>query len=145
MVYRDYKDVAIAVASPTGLVVPVIRNAESLSCADIEKTIANFARQAKDGTLSLEAMAGGTFTISNGGVFKSLMGTPILNPPQSAILGLHGIFDQPVALNGQVVIRPIMKVALSYDHRIIDGLEATMCLRMIKEVVEDPMRLLFDL
>jgi len=145
IIYKDYNDVAIAVASPSGLVVPVIRNAESMTLAEIEKQIMSYAMKAKTGALALEDMAGGTFTISNGGVFKSVMGTPILNPPQSAILGMHGIFDTPVALNGQVVIRPIMKVALSYDHRIIDGREATMFLRKIKEVVEDPMRLLFDL
>merc|ERR1719233_298321 len=145
IIYKDYNDVAIAVASPSGLVVPVLRNAESMTLAEIEKQIMSYAMKAKTGALALEDMAGGTFTISNGGVFKSVMGTPILNPPQSAILGMHGIFDTPVAVNGQVVIRPIMKVALSYDHRIIDGREATMFLRKIKEVVEDPMRLLFDL
>merc|ERR1719193_1389400 len=145
IIYKDYNDVAIAVASPSGLVVPVLRNAESMTLAEIEKQILSYAKKAKTGALALEDMAGGTFTISNGGVFKSVMGTPILNPPQSAILGMHGIFDTPVAVNGQVVIRPIMKVALSYDHRIIDGREATMFLRKIKEVVEDPMRLLFDL
>merc|ERR1719173_268593 len=138
IIYKDYNDVAIAVASPSGLVVPVLRNAESMTLAEIEKQIMSYAMKAKTGALALEDMAGGTFTISNGGVFKSVMGTPILNPPQSAILGMHGIFDTPVALNGQVVIRPIMKVALSYDHRIIDGREATMFLRKIKEVVEDP-------
>jgi len=145
IIYKDYNDVAIAVASPSGLVVPVLRNAESMTLAEIEKQIMSYAMKAKTGALALEDMAGGTFTISNGGVFKSVMGTPILNPPQSAILGMHGIFDTPVALNGQVVIRPIMKVALSYDHRIIDGREATMFLRKIKEIVEDPMRVLFDL
>jgi len=145
IIYKEYNDVAIAVASPSGLVVPVLRNAESMSLAEIEKQIMSYAMKAKTGALALEDMAGGTFTISNGGVFKSVMGTPILNPPQSAILGMHGIFDTPVAINGQVVIRPIMKVALSYDHRIIDGREATMFLRKIKEVVEDPMRVLFDL
>merc|ERR1719357_238949 len=145
IIYKEYNDVAIAVASPSGLVVPVLRNAESMTLAEIEKQIMSYAMKAKTGALALEDMAGGTFTISNGGVFKSVMGTPILNPPQSAILGMHGIFDTPVAINGQVVIRPIMKVALSYDHRIIDGREATLFLRKIKEVVEDPMRVLFDL
>jgi len=145
IIYKDYNDVAIAVASPNGLVVPVLRNAEGLSLAEIEKEIMVYAIKAKNGSIALEDMAGGTFTISNGGVFKSVMGTPILNPPQSAILGMHGIFDTPVARNGEVVIRPIMKVALSYDHRIIDGREAVLFLRKIKEVVEDPMRLLFDL
>merc|ERR1719204_183649 len=145
IIYKDYNDVAIAVASPSGLVVPVIRNAESMTLAEIEKQIMSYAMKAKTGALALEDMAGGTFTISNGGVFKSVMGPPILNPPQSAILGMHGIFDTPVVRTGEVVIRPIMKVALSYDHRIIDGREATMFLRKIKEVVEDPMRLLFDL
>jgi len=145
IIYKDYNDVAIAVASPNGLVVPVLRNAEGMSLAEIEKEIMVYATRAKNGSIALEDMAGGTFTISNGGVFKSVMGTPILNPPQSAILGMHGIFDTPVARNGEVVIRPIMKVALSYDHRIIDGREAVLFLRKIKEVVEDPMRLLFDL
>jgi len=145
IIYKDYNDVAIAVASPNGLVVPVLRNAEGMSLAEIEKQILSYAKKAKTGSLALEDMVGGTFTISNGGVFGSVMGTPILNPPQSAILGMHGIFDTPVAVNGQVVIRPIMKVALSYDHRIIDGREATLFLRKIKQVVEDPMRLLFDL
>jgi len=145
IIYKDYNDVAIAVASPNGLVVPVLRNAEGMSLAGIEKEIMVYATKAKNGSIALEDMAGGTFTISNGGVFKSVMGTPILNPPQSAILGMHGIFDTPVARNGEVVIRPIMKVALSYDHRIIDGREAVLFLRKIKEVVEDPMRLLFDL
>merc|ERR1719317_1153012 len=145
IIYNDYNDVAIAVASPNGLVVPVLRNAEGMSLAEIEKQIMAYATKAKNGTIALEDMAGGTFTISNGGVFKSVMGTPILNPPQSAILGMHGIFDTPVAIDGQVVIRPIMKVALSYDHRIIDGREAVLFLRKIKEVVEDPTRLLFDL
>merc|ERR1719285_110955 len=145
IIYKDYNDVAIAVASPSGLVVPVLRNAEAMSLAEIEKQILSYAKKAKTGSLALEDMVGGTFTISNGGVFGSVMGTPILNPPQSAILGMHGIFDTPVAVNGQVVIRPIMKIALSYDHRIIDGREATLFLRKIKQVVEDPMRLLFDL
>jgi len=145
IIYKDYNDVAIAVASPSGLVVPVLRNAEMMSLAETEKQIMSYAIKAKTGALALEDMVGGTFTISNGGVFKSVMGTPILNPPQSAILGMHGIFDTPVAIDGQVVIRPIMKVALSYDHRIIDGREATLFLRKIKEVVEDPMRVLFDL
>jgi len=145
IIYKDYNDVAIAVASPSGLVVPVLRNAEMMTLAETEKQIMSYAMKAKSGALALEDMVGGTFTISNGGVFKSVMGTPILNPPQSAILGMHGIFDTPVAIDGQVVIRPIMKVALSYDHRIIDGREATLFLRKIKEVVEDPMRVLFDL
>merc|ERR1719233_1840160 len=145
IIYKDYNDVAIAVASPSGLVVPVLRNAEGMTLAEIEKQILSYAKKAKTGALALEDMVGGTFTISNGGVFGSVMGTPILNPPQSAILGMHGIFDTPVAIDGQVVIRPIMKIALSYDHRIIDGREATLFLRKIKQVVEDPMRVLFDL
>jgi len=145
IIYKDYNDVAIAVASPSGLVVPVLRNTEGMSLAEIEKQIMSYATKAKNGSLALEDMTGGTFTISNGGVFKSVMGTPIINPPQSAILGMHGIFDTPVAVDGKVVIRPIMKVALSYDHRIIDGREAVLFLRKIKEVVEDPLRLLFDL
>lgn len=138
IIYRDYVDISVAVATPKGLVVPVIRNVQDMTYADIELTVAGLAEKAKAGKLTIEEMDGGTFTISNGGVFGSLMGTPIINPPQSAILGMHGIFERPIALNGQVVIRPMMYIALTYDHRLIDGREAVMFLRKIKEGVEDP-------
>lgn len=138
IIYRDYVDISVAVATPKGLVVPVIRNVQNMTYADIELTIAGLAEKAKSGKLTIEEMDGGTFTISNGGVFGSLMGTPIINPPQSAILGMHGIFERPIALNGQVVIRPMMYIALTYDHRLIDGREAVLFLRKIKEGVEDP-------
>lgn len=128
----------MAVATPKGLVVPVIRNVESKNFADIEIAIAALGEKAKRNAIAVEDMDGGTFTISNGGVFGSLMGTPIINPPQSAILGMHGIFDRPVAVKGQVVIRPMMYVALTYDHRLVDGREAVMFLRKIKAAVEDP-------
>ncbi|ODN02701.1 Dihydrolipoyllysine-residue succinyltransferase component of 2-oxoglutarate dehydrogenase complex, mitochondrial [Orchesella cincta] len=144
VVYRDYVDISVAVATPKGLVVPVLRNVEQMSYADIERGMAALAVKARDGKLAVEDMDGGTFTISNGGVFGSLMGTPIINPPQSAILGMHGIFDRPVARNGQVVIRPMMYVALTYDHRLVDGREAVMFLRKIKACVEDPRNLLLD-
>ena len=145
IVYRDYVDVSVAVSAPQGLVVPVIRNAESMSFADIEKTIGDFGRRAKDGTLKIEEMQGGTFTISNGGVFGSLLSTPIINPPQSAVLGMHRIEERPVVRDGQVVVRPMMYLALSYDHRLIDGREAVTFLVRIKEALEDPTRLLIDL
>ena len=145
IVYRDYADISVAVSAPNGLVVPVVRNADKLSVAEIEKTIGDFGTRARDGKLSMDEMKGGTFTISNGGVFGSLMSTPIINPPQSAVLGLHRIEDRPVARNGQVVIRPMMYLALSYDHRLIDGREAVTALKIIKEAIEDPMRLLIDL
>jgi 2-oxoglutarate dehydrogenase E2 component (dihydrolipoamide succinyltransferase) len=145
IVYHDYLDVSVAVSAPNGLVVPVIRSADSMSFAEIEKAIADFGRRAKDGSLTMADMAGGTFTISNGGVFGSLMSTPIINPPQSAVLGLHRIEDRPVAVNGQVVIRPMMYLALSYDHRLIDGREAVTFLVRVKEAIEDPARLLIDL
>jgi 2-oxoglutarate dehydrogenase E2 component (dihydrolipoamide succinyltransferase) len=138
-------DIGIAVSAPSGLVVPVLRNAETLSIAEIEGQIAAFGRKARDGALTLEDMSGGTFSITNGGVFGSLMSTPILNPPQSAILGMHKIEERPVAVGGQVVIRPMMYVALSYDHRIIDGREAVGTLVRIKEAIEAPERLLLDL
>ncbi|KAM3957352.1 dihydrolipoyllysine-residue succinyltransferase component of 2-oxoglutarate dehydrogenase complex, mitochondrial isoform 1-T2 [Aphomia sociella] len=138
IIYRDYVDISVAVATPKGLVVPVIRNVQNMTYADIELTVAGLAEKAKGGKLTIEEMDGGTFTISNGGVFGSLMGTPIINPPQSAILGMHGIFERPIALNGQVVIRPMMYIALTYDHRLIDGREAVLFLRKIKEGVEDP-------
>jgi len=144
IVYNNYCDVSVAVASPTGLVVPVIRNANTLSFSQVEAEILGYAAKAKAGKLSLEEMTGGTFTISNGGVFGSLFGTPIINPPQSAILGMHGTFEKAVAVNGQVEVRPIMAVALTYDHRIVDGREAVLFLRRIKECIEDPVRLLLD-
>jgi 2-oxoglutarate dehydrogenase E2 component (dihydrolipoamide succinyltransferase) len=145
IVYHDYLDVSVAVSAPKGLVVPVVRNADRLSFADIEKTIADFGKRAKEGTLGMEEMQGGTFTISNGGVFGSLLSTPIINPPQSAVLGMHRIEERPVAVNGQVVIRPMMYLALSYDHRLIDGREAVTFLVRVKEAIEDPTRLLIDL
>ena len=145
IVYRDYADISVAVSAPQGLVVPVIRDAQALSFAGVEKTIADFGRRAKDGTLKLEEMRGGTFTISNGGVFGSLMSTPIINPPQAAVLGLHRIEQRPVVRDGQIVARPMMYLALSYDHRLVDGREAVTFLVRIKEAIEDPTRLLIDL
>ena len=145
IVYHDYVDVSVAVSAPNGLVVPVIRDAQDLSVAGIEKTIGDFGKRAKDGTLKMEEMKGGTFTISNGGVFGSLMSTPIINPPQSAVLGLHRIEDRPVVRDGQVVVRPMMYLALSYDHRLIDGREAVTFLVALKNAIEDPTRLLIDL
>jgi len=142
IVYHDYCDIGVAVGSPRGLVVPVLRNVEDMSFADIEKAINDFGERAKSGALSVEEMMGGTFTISNGGVFGSLLSTPILNPPQSAILGMHKTEERPVVENGQVVVRPMMYLALSYDHRIIDGREAVLFLVAIKEALEDPARLL---
>ncbi|WP_341645113.1 2-oxoglutarate dehydrogenase complex dihydrolipoyllysine-residue succinyltransferase [Thauera sp. SDU_THAU2] len=144
IVYHGYIDIGIAVGSPRGLVVPILRNAESMSIADIELKIAEFGQKAKDGKLSLEELSGGTFSISNGGVFGSMMSTPIINPPQSAILGIHATKDRPVAENGQVVIRPINYLAMSYDHRIIDGREAVLGLVTMKEALEDPARLILD-
>jgi len=145
IVYRDYADISVAVSAPSGLVVPVIRNADQLSVADIEKTIGDFGKRAKDGTLKMDEMKGGTFTISNGGVFGSLMSTPIINPPQSAVLGLHRIEERPVVRDGQIVARPMMYLALSYDHRLIDGREAVTFLVALKNAIEDPTRLLIDL
>merc|ERR1711936_374620 len=144
-VYRDYVDISVAVATPKGLVVPVLRNVEAMSYADIEKGIAALGQKAKNNELAVEDMDGGTFTISNGGVFGSLFGTPIINPPQSAILGMHGVFERPVVRNGQVVIRPMMYIALTYDHRLVDGREAVTFLRTIKNAVEDPRIMLMDL
>ncbi len=144
IIYHNYFDVGIAVSSPRGLVVPIIRNAEMLNMAQIEKQIAQFAEKAKNGQLSIEEITGGTFTISNGGVFGSLMSTPILNPPQSAILGMHKIEERPIVENGAVVIRPMMYVAMSYDHRIIDGAESVQFLVTVKELLEDPARLLLN-
>ena len=145
IVYRDYLDVSIAVSAPKGLVVPVIRNADRMSFAEIEKTIADYGKRAKEGTLGIEDMQGGTFTISNGGVFGSLLSTPIINPPQSAVLGMHRIEERPVVKEGQIVARPMMYLALSYDHRLIDGREAVTFLVRVKEAIEDPTRLLIDL
>jgi 2-oxoglutarate dehydrogenase E2 component (dihydrolipoamide succinyltransferase) len=142
VVYSNYADISIAVSAPKGLVVPVIRNAESLSLAEIEKAVAALAAKARENKLSLEEMSGGTFTITNGGVFGSMMSTPIINSPQSAILGMHNIVERPVAVSGQVVIRPMMYVALSYDHRIIDGRESVSFLVRVKQLLEDPTRLL---
>lgn len=143
IIFNDYCDISIAVSTPKGLVVPVVRNAESLSMAEVELTIKSLAVKGRDGTLSLEEMQGGTFTITNGGVFGSLMSTPIINAPQSAILGMHKIQERPIALNGQVVIRPMMYLALSYDHRIIDGKESVSFLVRVKEQLEKPENLLF--
>ncbi|MBH1999180.1 MAG: 2-oxoglutarate dehydrogenase complex dihydrolipoyllysine-residue succinyltransferase [Sphingomonadaceae bacterium] len=145
IVYNDFCDISVAVSAPNGLVVPVIRNAESMSIATIEKTIGNFGKKAKEGTMTMEDMKGGTFTISNGGVFGSLLSSPIINPPQSAVLGLHRIEDRPVVRNGQIVIRPMMYLALSYDHRMVDGREAVTFLVAVKNAIEDPTRLLIDL
>jgi 2-oxoglutarate dehydrogenase E2 component (dihydrolipoamide succinyltransferase) len=142
ILYSDFADISIAVSAPKGLVVPVIRNAESLSLAGIEKAVAELALKARDNKLTIEEMTGGTFTITNGGVFGSMMSTPIINAPQSAILGMHNIVECPVAMNGQVVIRPMMYVALSYDHRIIDGRESVGFLVKVKQYLEDPQRLL---
>lgn len=143
IVYHDYADVGIAVSAPKGLMVPVIRNAESMSLAQIEDKIKELATKARDSKITIEEMTGGTFTITNGGVFGSLMSTPIINPPQSAILGMHNVVERPVAVNGQVVIRPMMYVALSYDHRIIDGRESVGFLVKVKEMCENPTRMLF--
>ncbi len=143
IVYHKYADIGIAVSAPKGLVVPVVRNAEQLSLAGIETAIKNLALKARDNKITLEDMSGGTFTITNGGVFGSMMSTPIINPPQSAILGMHNVVDRPIAINGQVVIRPMMYVALSYDHRIIDGRESVGFLVKVKEMLENPTKMLF--
>ncbi len=145
IVYHGYFDIGIAVGSPRGLVVPILRNADQMSIAQIEKKIAEFGAKAKDGKLSLEELTGGTFSISNGGVFGSMLSTPIINPPQSAILGIHATKDRPVVENGQIVIRPINYLAMSYDHRIIDGREAVLGLVAMKEALEDPARLLLEI
>ena len=145
IVYHQYLDVSVAVSAPKGLVVPVIRSADAMSFAEIEKTIAEFGKKAKEGTLTAEDMKGGTFTISNGGVFGSLLSTPIINPPQSAVLGMHRIEERPVVRDGQIVARPMMYLALSYDHRLVDGREAVTFLVRVKEAIEDPTRLLIDL
>jgi len=145
IVYHGYFDIGIAVGSPRGLVVPILRNADQMSFADIEKKIAEFGSKARDGKLSIEELTGGTFSISNGGVFGSMLSTPIINPPQSAILGVHATKDRAVVENGQIVVRPMNYLAMSYDHRIIDGREAVLGLVTMKEALEDPARLLFDI
>ncbi len=145
IVYHGYFDIGIAVASPRGLVVPILRNADQMSIADIEKQIADFGKRAQEGKLGIEELTGGTFSISNGGVFGSMLSTPIINPPQSAILGVHATKERPVVENGQIVIRPMNYLALSYDHRIIDGREAVLSLVAMKDALEDPARLLLDL
>ncbi len=145
IVYFDYVDLSVAVSAPNGLVVPVVRNVDQLSFAEIELAIGDLGKRAREGSLTMEDMKGGTFTISNGGIFGGLMSTPIINPPQSAVLGLHRIEDRPVVRNGEIVIRPMMYLALSYDHRLIDGREAVTALKTIKEAIEDPTRLLIDL
>ncbi|MBK61322.1 MAG: dihydrolipoyllysine-residue succinyltransferase [Pseudomonas sp.] len=145
IVYHGYQDIGVAVSSDRGLVVPVLRNAELMNLAEVESGIATFGKKARDGKLSIDEMTGGTFTITNGGTFGSMMSTPIVNPPQAAILGMHNILQRPMAVNGQVVIRPMMYLALSYDHRLIDGKEAVSFLVRVKECIENPERLLFDL
>ena len=142
---RNYYDIGVAVGTPQGLVVPVLRDADRLGFAGIEKTINDFGRRARDGKLTLDEMTGGTFTISNGGVYGSLMSSPILNPPQSGILGMHKIQQRPMAVAGKVEIRPMMYLALSYDHRVVDGREAVTFLVRVKEAIEDPRRLLIDM
>jgi len=145
IVYRDYVDVSIAVGTPKGLVVPVIRNVESLSFAGVEKTIASLGERARTGSLAVEDMQGGTFTISNGGVYGSLMSTPIVNPPQSAIMGMHSINKRPMVMpSGEIQVRHMMYLALTYDHRLIDGREAVLFLKRVKDLVEDPRRMLLD-
>jgi 2-oxoglutarate dehydrogenase E2 component (dihydrolipoamide succinyltransferase) len=145
LIYHDFADVGIAVSTPKGLVVPVVRNAESLSLDQIEKEIKRLALKGRDGKLSIDEMTGGTFTITNGGVFGSMLSTPIINIPQSAILGMHNIIERPVAINGQVVIHPVMYLALSYDHRIVDGKESVTFLKRVKELIEDPSRMLLSI
>jgi len=144
VIYHGYFDIGIAVGSPRGLVVPILRNVDHMSLADIEKQIAEYGKRAQDGKLGIEDLTGGTFSISNGGVFGSMLSTPIINPPQSAILGVHATKDRPVVENGQIVIRPMNYLALSYDHRIIDGREAVLALVAMKEALEDPARMLLD-
>jgi 2-oxoglutarate dehydrogenase E2 component (dihydrolipoamide succinyltransferase) len=145
IVYHGYFDIGMAVGSPRGLVVPIIRNADQMGFSDIEKQIADFGKRAQDGKLTMEELTGGTFSISNGGVFGSMLSTPIINPPQSAILGIHATKDRPVVEDGQIVIRPMNYLAVSYDHRIIDGREAVMFLVAIKDALEDPSRLLLEI
>jgi 2-oxoglutarate dehydrogenase E2 component (dihydrolipoamide succinyltransferase) len=145
LVFRNYCDIGVAIGGGKGLVVPVLRNAERMSFAEIELAIAAYAQKAKENKITLEDLEGGTFTITNGGVYGSLLSTPIVNPPQSGVLGMHGIFDRPVAVNGEVVIRPMMYVALTYDHRVVDGREAVSFLRRIREAIEDPTRLIIEI
>jgi 2-oxoglutarate dehydrogenase E2 component (dihydrolipoamide succinyltransferase) len=145
IVYHGYYDIGIAVGSPRGLVVPILRDADQMSIAEIEKQIADFGKRAQDGKLTVEELTGGTYTISNGGVFGSMLSTPIINPPQSAILGVHATKERPVVENGQIVIRPMNYLAQSYDHRIIDGREAVLSLVAIKEALEDPARLVLEI
>ncbi|MES2489334.1 MAG: 2-oxoglutarate dehydrogenase complex dihydrolipoyllysine-residue succinyltransferase [Pseudomonadota bacterium] len=145
IIYHGYYDIGIAVSSPRGLVVPILRDVDQMSFADIEKAIAAYGAKAKDNKLTMEDLSGGTFSVTNGGIFGSMMSTPILNPPQSAILGMHGITERPVVVNGEIVIRPMMYLAMTYDHRIIDGREAVLSLRTIKECLEDPAKLLLQL
>jgi 2-oxoglutarate dehydrogenase E2 component (dihydrolipoamide succinyltransferase) len=145
IVYKNHYDIGIAVGTPQGLVVPVVRDCDTMSFADIEKKIGDFGRRARDGKLTVDEMTGGTFTITNGGIYGSLMSTPILNPPQSGILGMHKIQPRPMAIGDKIEIRPMMYVALSYDHRIIDGREAVTFLVRVKECVEDPGRLVLDM
>ena len=144
IVYRNYFDISVAIAAERGLVVPVLRNAERLSFAEVEKAVGDFARRAKEGELKPDDLAGGTFTITNGGSFGSLLSTPIINPPQTGILGMHTIQERPVAVQGQIVIRPMMYLALTYDHRLVDGREAVLFLRRVKEVIEAPSRMLIE-
>jgi 2-oxoglutarate dehydrogenase E2 component (dihydrolipoamide succinyltransferase) len=144
VVYKNYYDIGVAVGTPQGLVVPVVRDCDQLGFAEIETTVGDLGRRARDGKLKIEEMTGGTFTITNGGVYGSLMSTPILNPPQSGILGMHKIQERPMAVNGKVEIRPMMYLALSYDHRIIDGREAVTFLVRVKETLEDPERLMLE-
>jgi 2-oxoglutarate dehydrogenase E2 component (dihydrolipoamide succinyltransferase) len=145
ILYRDYQDISVAVATPNGLVVPVLRNVETMSFADIEKAINEYAKKAREGTLAIEDMSGGTFTISNGGVYGSLFGTPIINPPQSAILGMHAINKKPHVVGDEIKIRPIMYLALTYDHRLLDGRDAVLFLRKIKSCIEEPESMLLDI
>ena len=144
IVYKNHYDIGVAVGGGKGLAVPVIRSADRLSFAEVEQTIADFGKRAKDNKLELSELMGGTFTISNGGIYGSLLSTPIVNPPQSGILGLHAIQDRPVARDGNVVIRPMMYLALTYDHRIVDGREAVSFLRRVKEIIENPLRMLLE-
>ena len=145
IVYHGYQDIGVAVSTERGLVVPVLRNAENMSIATVENTISNYAGKARDGKLTIDEMTGGTFTITNGGVYGSLISTPILNAPQAAILGMHKIQERPMAVNGEVVIRPMMYLALSYDHRLIDGKEAVQFLVAIKQLIEDPAKILLEI
>jgi len=145
IVYKDYYDIGVAVGTPNGLVVPVLRDADELGFADVEKNIGELGRKARDGKLTLEEMNGGTFTITNGGVYGSLMSTPILNPPQSGILGMHKIQQRPMAVGNNIELRPMMYLAMSYDHRIVDGREAVTFLVRVKECLEDPQRIMLDL